>query len=62
MAKDFPDFIEQFEPASSVPYLADVARLEMLRVRAFHAADADPLTARSGRASLADPERLPRFK
>lgn len=39
-----PTFIERFEPAHPVPYLADVARLEMLRVRAFHAADADPLT------------------
>ncbi|PIB58727.1 DNA-binding domain-containing protein [Pseudomonas sp. 2995-1] len=35
----FADFIEGFDPASSVPYLADVARLERLRVRAYHAAD-----------------------
>ena len=35
----FADFIQAFEPASSVPYLADVARLERLRVRAYHAAD-----------------------
>ncbi|MBP1128218.1 MULTISPECIES: DUF2063 domain-containing protein [Pseudomonas] len=33
------DFIQAFEPAQSVPYLADVARLERLRVRAYHAAD-----------------------
>ncbi|AZF04174.1 DNA-binding domain-containing protein [Pseudomonas sp. R5-89-07] len=33
------DFIQAFEPAASVPYLADVARLERLRVRAYHAAD-----------------------
>jgi hypothetical protein len=38
-----PRFIQQFPPASSVPYLADVARLELLRVSAFHAADARPL-------------------
>jgi hypothetical protein len=38
-----PDFIDSFEPAQSVPYLADVARLEMARVRAYHAADAEPL-------------------
>jgi hypothetical protein len=56
---DFPDFIEQFEPAGSVPYLADVARLEMLRVRAFHAADADPLPLDRVAQALADPERLP---
>lgn len=54
-----PAFIEQFEPAHSVPYLADVARLELLRVRAFHAADADPLTPAQIAQALADPERLP---
>lgn len=54
-----PAFIERFEPACSVPYLADVARLEMLRVRAFHAADADPLTPEQIAQALADPEQLP---
>ncbi len=39
----FPAFIESFEPAASVPYLADVARLEAARTRAYHAADAEPL-------------------
>jgi hypothetical protein len=39
----FADFIQGFEPASSVPYLADVARLERMRVCAYHAADAQPL-------------------
>lgn len=37
---EFPDFIEGFTPAREVTYLADVARLEYLRVRAYHAADA----------------------
>lgn len=37
------DFIQVFEPAASVPYLADVARLERLRVRAYHAADIQAL-------------------
>ena len=40
---DLADFIQGFAPAASVPYLADVARLERLRVRAYHAADAQPL-------------------
>ena len=40
---DFPDFIQSFGPAASVPYLADVARLERLRVKAYHAADARPM-------------------
>lgn len=38
-----PDFVETFGPARSVPYLADVARLEAARTRAYHAADATPL-------------------
>jgi hypothetical protein len=41
---EFPDFIGDFPPASSVPYLADVARLEMAWHRAYHAADAEPLS------------------
>ncbi len=40
---DLPAFIEGFEPAASLPYLADVARLEIARSRAYHAADAAPL-------------------
>jgi hypothetical protein len=41
----FPAFIESFEPAASVPYLADLARLELARGAAYHAADAEPLPA-----------------
>src|SRR5262245_18562625 len=40
----FPSFLAKFEPARSVPYLADVAKLEAARTRAYHAADAKPLT------------------
>ena len=40
---DFADFIGGFEPAASLPYLADVARLEAAWTRAYHAADAEPL-------------------
>ena len=58
----FPDFIENFEPARGVPYLADVARLELLRVRAFHAADADPVSPEQIAHALADPERLPALR
>lgn len=35
----FSAFLESFEPADTLPYLADVARLEWLRQRAYHAAD-----------------------
>lgn len=53
----FPDFVEAFEPASSVPYLADVARIECAWTNAYHAADADPLTV--GDLAKVDPEALP---
>lgn len=45
----FPDFIAHFAPAADVPYLADVARLEVARTRAYHAADAAPLDPSSWR-------------
>lgn len=37
---EFPGFLAEFPPADSVPYLADVARLERARLEALHAADA----------------------
>ncbi len=40
---DFAHFLEQFEPAQSLPYLPDVARLEWLTHQAFHAADGSAL-------------------
>lgn len=43
--EDFGDFIAAFEPAAELPYLADIARLEAARTRAYHAADAAPLGA-----------------
>jgi hypothetical protein len=56
---DFPAFVESFAPARPVPYLADVARLEVQRVRAFHAADAPVLSAGDLTGHLRDPEALP---
>lgn len=41
--EELPDFIASFGPASSVPYLADVAKLEAAWSRAYHAADAKSL-------------------
>jgi hypothetical protein len=41
----FPAFVAAFEPARDLPYLADVARLEAARTRAYHAADATPAGA-----------------
>ena len=41
----FPDFIAQFEPAQSLPYLPDVARIERAWTEAYHAPDATPVPA-----------------
>jgi hypothetical protein len=52
----FPDFIASFPPAATLPYLADVARIECAWKEAFHAPEATPLPP----AALAKipPERL----
>jgi len=39
----FPGFIAAFEPAATLPYLADVALFEWLWLEAYHAADAEPM-------------------
>ena len=41
--RDFPDFIERYEYARSMPWLADVARIERAWLDAYHAADVEPL-------------------
>ena len=41
----FPIFIEGFGPASDLPYLADVARIEWAWVEAYHAEEAAALSA-----------------
>ncbi len=59
---DFPAFIGNFPPAESLPYLADVARLEYAYIQAYHAADADVLPASEFTQALAQPENLPRLR
>ncbi|MEZ0470246.1 putative DNA-binding domain-containing protein [Luteimonas salinilitoris] len=54
----FPDFIARFPPAAAVPYLTDVARIEALRIRAYHAADAAPVPDTAYRELFDAPERL----
>lgn len=54
----FAQFIEHFPPAGGLPYLADVARLERMRVQAHHAQDAPLLVPESLQALMADPEGL----
>ena len=53
---DFPDFVQGYEHAQSLPWLADVARIERAWLDAYHAAAAQPLAPRS-LASI-PPDRL----
>ena len=53
---DFPAFIERYEHAQSLPWLADVARIERAWLDAYHAADSAPLLP-SALATIA-PDRL----
>lgn len=57
--EDFPTFIAAFPPAASLPYLADLARLEMAQVHAYHATDLPALDSAELAAALADPQLLP---
>ena len=54
--RDFPEFIEAYEHAQDMPWLADVARLERAWLDAYHAADAVPLSP--ARLSAVTPDRL----
>lgn len=54
----FPDFIAGFPPAAGLPYLADVARLERLRLDAWHAEAAPTLAPAPLWAALTAPEGL----
>ncbi len=54
--RDFPAFIEHYEYAQTLPYLADVARIERAWLDAYHAADSSPLTPEV--LAAIPPERL----
>ncbi len=53
----FPEFLAAFPPAGRLPWLADVARLEWARTRAYNAADAEP--ADLSLLATIPPEALP---
>lgn len=53
--EDMPQFLEGFPPLARLPYIADVARLELARGRAFHAADAEPLRPEDLARAAQDP-------
>ncbi len=54
----FAEFVAAFEPARTVPYLVDVARLEIACLRALHAVDTAPLSRTALTALLDAPESL----
>ncbi|RFB75598.1 HvfC/BufC N-terminal domain-containing protein [Methylovirgula sp. 4M-Z18] len=54
--RDFPSFIERYEYAKSMPWLADTARIERAWLDAYHAADTAPLAA--GTLAAVPPDRL----
>ena len=49
--EDFPDFIDSYQPAATLPFLGDVARLEREWSRCWAAAD-EPALDRSGIAAF----------
>lgn len=60
--ENFPGFLGSFEPASSVPYLADVARLEQLYLESYHAAEAVPLPKAACVVLLSDGTARPKLR
>jgi hypothetical protein len=54
--RDFPAFIERYEYALGMPWLADTARIERAWLDAYHSADAPALSA--GDLASIPPERL----
>lgn len=54
--RSFPEFIARYEHAQTMPWLADVARIERAWLDAYHAADALPLSP--ARLSSVPPDRL----
>jgi hypothetical protein len=57
---DFPAFLGQFQPAASLPYLPDVARLEWAVNGALHCVDTDPLDLQ--RLALVPPDEQGRLR
>jgi hypothetical protein len=54
----FAEFVQDFAPAQTLPYLADMARLEFARVQAYHAADAQALAHEALVQAMSAPEQV----
>lgn len=57
--RQFPAFITEFPPASNLPYLADVARLDLAYVDAFFSAEAAPVDLAVLASKLQERHKLP---
>ncbi len=56
-----PDFLGRFEPVAHLPYLADVARLEIAWLGAYHAAEDQSLSGEKIFAALGENQDCARF-
>lgn len=54
--EEMPQFLERFDPVSHLPYLPDIARLELELRRSYHAADSVPVDTEV--AGTVPPDRL----
>lgn len=59
---NFSEFISKHPHAARLPYLADVAQLEMNRIYAYHAADVPSLDIDALSRLISQPELLPTLK
>lgn len=59
---DMPEFLTGFAPLQHVPYIADIARLELALRQAYHAADATPLDPSEFETRPADEMMQSRFR
>lgn len=62
VGRDFPAFIEGFAPARGLAFLPDLARLEWLRICAYHAADQSSLSPQALAQPLSHPDSLAQLR